>query len=201
MCAATEKQRASSHPWTASDTTYKEVSPATPPLLLLHIRNIHVHNDNTYHSVLTNKHTPGNGRPCWASSGRLPSMWSYPGPAGPYCCCQSQTILRGKETGELILDNFILHLENNMQDRGQPCSKSLCRDLWKYSCTINQISSAGSTAFGSNNSLWLWLYTLLDAFCHLLYCSLRLVELHEGNWPFAKEITIFQRAGEGKGWK
>lgn len=99
-----------------------------------------------------------------------------------------------RERQAAALDNFLLNLEKNMQDGPQPCSNSLCHDLWKYSRAINQISTAGSTAFESNNSLWLWLYTLLNAFCHLLHCSLRLVELHERNWPFAKEITISWRA-------
>lgn len=147
--------------------------------------------------MVSHKHTPGNGRLCWVSFGHPPSLRSCLDPAKAYCCCLSQTTLeeRKKERQAAALDNFLLNLEKNMQDGPQPCSNSLCHDLWKYSRAINQISTAGSTAFESNNSLWLWLYTLLNAFCHLLHCSLRLVELHERNWPFAKEITISWRAG------
>lgn len=146
--------------------------------------------------MVSHKHTPGNGRLCWVSFGHPPSLRNCPDPAKAYCCCLSQTTLeeRKKERQAAALDNFLLNLEKNMQDGPQPCSNSLCHDLWKYSRAINQISTAGSTAFESNNSLWLWLYTLLNAFCHLLHCSLRLVELHERNWPFAKEITISWRA-------
>ncbi len=159
----------------------------------------------------THTHTPGNGRPCWVSSCHPPSQRSYPGPAEACCCCQSQTTLedrkvekRGEKWGgrreEKDIKLFLPKFGEEYARHGA-AMLSLVHDLWKYSWAINQIGSAGCTAFESNNSLWLSLYTLLDAFCHLLYCSRRLVELHERNWPFAKEITISRRVGRGTRWK
>lgn len=51
----------------------------------------------------------------------------------------------------------------------------------------------------SNNSLWLSLYTLRNAFCHLLYCSLRLVELHERIDLLQRRLVYLGRLRRGKG--
>lgn len=109
------------------------------------------------------------------------------------------TETRSGDKSRILLANFFLNLEKNMQDVGQP--RSVCvTTCGNVPGPLIKSALQAAQPFESNNSLWLSLYTVCDAFCHLLYCSLRLVELHERNWPFAKEITISgwigQRGGE-----
>lgn len=105
-----------------------------------------------------------------------------------------RTWTRSGDRSRIISVNFFLNLEKNMQDMGQP--RSVCvTTCGNVPEPLIKSALQAPQPFESNNSLWLSLYTVHDAFCHLLYCSLRLVELHGRNWPFAKEITISGRIG------
>lgn len=99
---------------------------------------------------LTHIHRPGNGRLCWASFCRLPSLRSYPGLAEACCCHLSQATLEDMDAEQRQEQNNISQFLSKFGKeyaRHGAATLCLCHDLWKCSWAINQICSAGSAAF------------------------------------------------------
>lgn len=143
-------------PRAASDTTFRRRSHRQHPCCYCNSSKNTVTTpkvEQRSHSLKNTRvhtHTPGNGRLCWASSCRLPSLRSYPGLAEACCCHLSQATLEDRNTERRqernIISQFLSKFGKEYARHGAAVL-CLCHDPWKCSWAINQIRSAGCAAF------------------------------------------------------